>query len=247
MIFIEAGNTMVKAVSVDSGMMNEIFRVETNQPNRLRNEMRSMPVGESILLSSVRKDVTDIIHEFQDKVNIQHITYKNLGTVTLDYKTPETIGIDRVLACLGAVLDAGGGDVIVIDAGTACTIDYMTGNYTFMGGVIMPGLAVSRKGMQQVLTELPETEHAVPEQFPGRSTEESLRWGVYGGFIYAIYSFIEKFQQQNRSAKLYIAGGDGEKIAKDLNNQFGIQSTLKRNLVFEGMKAYLDLNRDEEC
>ncbi|REL33702.1 type III pantothenate kinase [Rhodohalobacter sp. SW132] len=246
MIFIEAGNTAVKAVRVHPEKFDEIFRVETEQPALLKKEMQNLTDGEQILLSSVRKDMTEVINDTHNRLNVQQITYKNLGVVSLDYKTPETLGIDRVLACLGAATDAGGKDVIVIDSGTACTIDYMSGDFSFKGGVIMPGLAVYRKGMQQILPELPQTDHSLPDHFPGRSTEESLRWGVYGGFIYSIASFVEKYRKQNPSVKIYSAGGDGLKLSEDLRKRFSLSVNFRQELVFDGMRAYLSLNKEKE-
>lgn len=243
MIFIEVGNSSTKAVRPHQETYIDLFRVNTNEFAKLRSEMDKLPDGEKVVLSSVRQDATGVIFESGNRLNLHRITYKKLGAIKLDYKTPETLGIDRVLACIGAAHLADGQDVIVVDAGTACTIDFMTEDFTFRGGVIMPGRAVLSKGMEHLLPELPEVRNELPNQFPGRSTSESLQWGVYGGYLQSIYSFIEKYRKISESAVVYCAGGDGSMVSVDLTREFSIRVTYRKELVFDGIRTYLELNR----
>lgn len=242
MIFIEVGNSSAKAFSVLKSSYSELFKAETGRNDDLRLQMNRIPDDEVVVLSSVRKDVSDVILESSDRLTIKRITHENLGAVRLDYKTPGTLGIDRVLACLGAVLHSGRNDVIVIDSGTACTIDYMTGELVFKGGVIMPGLPVQRQAMREILPELPGVEPALPDAFPGRSTKESIQWGVYGGFFQNIGLFIEKYRQQYSSASIYSAGGDGQLLSNVLKKHYGLSVTFRKELVLDGMRAWTKLN-----
>lgn len=239
MIFIEAGNTNVKAVKAEGDRFQEYFRVKTADTDRVSEKIKQLPADEEIVLCSVRKDVTAAIIEAGAHVEIHSITYKNLGSVSLQYDTPETLGIDRVIACLGAIDDADGADVIVIDAGTACTIDYMTQDGVFMGGVIIPGLAVQRRGMRELLPQLPDPPQEIPSTFPGKSTTESIQWGLYGGFLESIASFIRRYGP----AAIYISGGDGPLISNFLERQKHLLPIYRKELVFEGMRSWIKRNR----
>lgn len=245
MIFIEVGNSSAKAFKVLKSKYSEVFKAETGKYDNLRLQMNRIPDDEIVVLSSVRQDVSDVILESSDRLRIKRITQENLGAVLLDYKTPGTLGIDRVLACLGAVLHAGRKDVIVIDSGTACTIDYMTGELEFKGGVILPGLPVQRLAMRSILPELPEVEPVIPGSFPGRSTKESIQWGVYGGYFQTIGVFIEKYRQQYSTASIYTAGGDGQLLSDVFKKQHGLEVIFRKELVLDGMRAWVVMKRGD--
>jgi type III pantothenate kinase len=96
------------------------------------------------------------------------------------------------LVCLAAWKETGGEDVIVIDAGSACTVDLMTKKGVFKGGIIMPGIQIIKHSMRTRLPELPEVPDSIPNEWPGKSTAECIAWGVNGGFLLAIRGFIER-------------------------------------------------------
>lgn len=240
MVFIEIGNSSVKAVRVTGNRWIKLFKIGINQDTILENELSNLSDDEQVILSSVRKEIADVVQNHSDRLTIYQITTADLGIIKLNYKTPESLGIDRVLACLGAAVHSKGQDVIVVDAGTACTIDYMTKDYTFNGGVIMPGLAVYRKAIKNILPELPDVKVELPGSFPGRSTDEAIRWGLYGGFLNAIQSFIELYKKDGIISDLYMTGGDGELIAGYFKDHY--KCIYKDNLVFKGMSAYLKIN-----
>ncbi|CAN5388786.1 type III pantothenate kinase [soil metagenome] len=240
MVFIEIGNTSVKAVRKVSAYREFLFKISIHQTKKLNNELLALPENEKVILSSVRKDITDLVNNHWDRFSMFQITTGNLGKVKLDYKTPETLGIDRVLACLGATAHSPGQDVVVVDAGTSCTIDYMTKDLVFRGGVIMPGLAVYRKAMRELLPELPDVKSELPKSFPGRSTDEAIQWGMFGGFTYAVQSFVDTYRTLGNKSAFYATGGDGQSIAASLNDRY--KCIYRENLVFDGMEVFLRLS-----
>lgn len=240
MILVEIGNTSVKAVREQSGELQPVFKVSTNDIDELRQQLTLLMDNETVLLSSVRKDLTSVIFEHVERLTIHAIQYDQLGKIKLDYETPETLGIDRVLACAGAVYITGT-DVIVVDAGTACTVDYMTADYSFKGGVILPGLPMLRHSMKTLTPELPEVEPALPEHYPGRSTREAIEIGLNGGYIHAISRFVEQYKNRFDDSAILITGGDGRFVQEKLKDMF--TSQYFENLVFDGMMAWKDLNQ----
>lgn len=235
MILVEIGNTAVKAVRENSGHCTPLFKVSTDNIDELRRQLSLLNNGEELLLSSVRKDLTSIILEYKKQLAIHVFQYNNLDKITLDYETPETLGIDRVLACAGGVLHTES-DVVVVDAGTACTVDLMTKDYVFKGGVILPGLPMLRYAMKALTPELPETDFALPVQFPGKTTRDAIRIGLNGGFIHSISRFIEEYFKMFENVQILITGGDGRYVHEQLQGQFNC--TFHENLVFDGMIAW---------
>lgn len=239
MILVEVGNTTVKAVREKPGEREPLFNVNTNDIIELRRWLSVLNDNESLLLSSVRKDVTSVIREHGERLTVHVIQYNRLGRISLDYETPETLGIDRVLACAGAVHKTQS-DVVVVDAGTACTVDYMTGDYTFKGGVILPGLPMLRHSMKTLTPELPDVGPDLPDHFPGRSTRDAIRIGMNGGYIQTISRFIEEYKDLFDVSQVIITGGDGTFVQEKLVGAFN--SSYFKNLVFDGMLAWKELN-----
>lgn len=163
--------------------------------------------------------------------SLRFLRNRQIPAHKLDYDTPETLGIDRYLSCLGAVQFAGS-QVVVIDAGTACTIDFMDDEDVYHGGMIMPGLAIWERGLRQHAPALPETERSIPDRWPGQSTEASIRWGLYGGFRDIMTTALDRFERTYGTYQLFVTGGDAGTLAG------WIDRPAERNqmLVFEGMR-----------
>ena len=231
----------MKAVRENAGQRTPLFKVPSENIDELSRQLSLLDDGEELLLSSVRKDLTSIILEYNKQLAIHVFQYNNLDKITLDYETPETLGIDRVLACAGGVRHTQS-DVVVVDAGTACTVDLMTKDYVFKGGVILPGLPMLRYSMKTLTPELPETDFSLPAQFPGKTTRDAIRIGVNGGFIHSISRFIEEYVQKFEDVQILITGGDGRYVHEKLHAQFNC--TYHENLVFDGMIAWKELNRE---
>jgi len=128
-----------------------------------------------------------------------------------------------------------GSGVIVVDAGTACTIDSMSGEGVFNGGVIMPGLSAWENGLRQCTPQLPAVERALPSTYPGKTTHSCLQWGLLGSFTAAIQYHLERLRQQYESGTVMITGGD----AKDLLSPLEIpENNHDSLLVFRGMIGF---------
>ncbi|MCG8371909.1 MAG: type III pantothenate kinase, partial [Balneolales bacterium] len=137
--------------------------------------------------------------------------------------------------CLGAYSMAGSA-VLVIDAGSACTIDFMNENGVFEGGVIMPGVQTLLKVFHKSAPGLPDFDFEIPESFPGKSSKESLEWGLSQLFLDGLKANLERFEREKEGFELFITGGDAELLAEHA----GIASTVRNDLVFIGMEIFLE-------
>ncbi len=146
------------------------------------------------------------------------------------YRTPETLGIDRYLACLGAWSLAPGA-VIVSDAGTACTIDAMDAGGVYRGGVIMPGLRMMIDVLGHGADGLFTVPPGLPENWPPDTTTAALQAGTTGTFLSGWLAHVDRMRQIFPDARIWLTGGDAAFLAENSSlNVF--QSDL---LVFEGM------------
>ncbi len=140
------------------------------------------------------------------------------ASLSIEYDTPDTLGLDRVAACLGAHLAYPSKDILVIDAGTCITYDIVTHDGTYRGGAISPGLNMRAKAMQDFTGKLPliETDGSIPSI--GKSTSGSMLLGTKGGLLFEVDGFIRSFETQYPNLICVITGGDHSFLVKALKS-----------------------------
>lgn len=231
-LYLDVGNSSIKG-AYKKGVKWEALHTEKNiSALELINWVNTHPESfTEVVISSVRKDVQKAIRQYLSKVMVQELTVSDIPRELMDYETPETLGIDRFLACYGATNHTTE-SVVVIDAGTAVTIDFMDQDDVYHGGVIAPGLSGFREILPRKAPELPGVEMEVPQVWPGKSTVNCLKWGQAGFYKMAIEGILNKYEEEFGFFELNITGGDGTMIADMIERE----SKLRPFLVFEGME-----------
>ena len=115
--------------------------------------------------------------------------------IRIDVDEPLTVGADRLINTLAASRMFGR-DTIVVDLGTATTFDCITGNGTFIGGVIAPGVRTSAETLFRRTSKLPATELVPPARVIGRRTEECIRAGVVFGAADSIDGIVRRIKAE---------------------------------------------------
>jgi len=136
--------------------------------------------------------------------------------VTLDVEEPHSVGADRVVNTLAAS-KLFGLDTIVVDFGTATTIDCVTADGTFLGGVIAPGLLTSAESLIRRAAKLSATELTPPARAIGRRTDECLKAGLLFGTADAVDGMVRRIKAEWPRAgvpKVVATGGLAALIAK---------------------------------
>jgi pantothenate kinase type III len=129
-----------------------------------------------------------------------------------DVDAPEQVGIDRLLAAYSAVKKYGDAPMLVVDVGTAITVDVVQ-NQTFCGGAILPGLTALSEAYPRISAKLPHIGHdamiKIGLNYPGGNTKSAVFNGIYWGTIGAIRQFYQMYPHQER-ALLILTGGDAK-------------------------------------
>ncbi len=143
--------------------------------------------------------------------------------------------MDRYLVCVGGwrIYKE---PVLVIDTGSACTIDYMSAEGVFYGGVIMPGVQTLLGVFHKSAPALPTFNFKIPKNFPGKSSHDSLQWGLSQLYLDGIHANIERFQHKMGTFKVLLTGGD----ASLLSDHLAIAHELRPDLMFIGMEDFLE-------
>lgn len=126
--------------------------------------------------------------------------------------TPKETGVDRVLN-VAAAYEQIGKACVVVDAGTALTIDCCNDAGDFLGGAILPGARMMLDALHDKTARLPRVDLEVPAEAFGRSTTEAIRLGVYNGIRGAVKEMVENYATTlGNWPELIATGGDAEKL-----------------------------------
>ncbi|MBC7388189.1 MAG: type III pantothenate kinase [Opitutaceae bacterium] len=161
----------------------------------------------NVIISNVKKEEAQLLDTFSLS-NLLIFDYKLHLPIKNTYKTPETLGKDRLASVLGAMSIFPGKNCLIIDAGTCITYDIINSNAEYLGGAISPGLSMRFKALNQFTAKLPLLETG--ENFPvtGNDTNSSIRSGVQNGMIYEIEGMIENYKNLYPELTVILCGGD---------------------------------------
>lgn len=153
---------------------------------------------------------------------------------------PERVGIDRLLNALAARLHTRDTQsAIVVDAGSAVTVDLVDAEGAFAGGTIFPGLRLMALTLHEHTAKLPliDTTGPVPEGPPGKNTEAAMRWGIMHAVAGGIDSIIREMASRCKSApQVFLTGGDmTPQLAALLQTRHQFRSKLIPTLTLEGI------------
>ncbi|MGN8224818.1 type III pantothenate kinase [Gracilimonas sp. BCB1] len=231
-LYLDAGNSSIKGAYKNGVSWETIHTKEKYTASELVQWIDDHPESFSqIVLASVRKDVQDAIRHQLSHVELIELGAEDIPRELLDYETVETLGVDRFLACYGATNQTNG-SVVVIDAGTALTIDFMDQDSVYHGGLIAPGLSSFTGILPQKAPALPSVELEIPETWPGKSTIDSLKWGQAGFYKMAMEGVLQQYEEAFGEFELFITGGDARKIENLLERECKVRPFL----VFDGMQ-----------
>lgn len=227
---IDNGNTRCKA-----GLFKDNQLTETVYLNNLQQAfdwLKNNGATQAII-SSVRADqnfTTDIIYYTVTKD--LKLPFTNL------YKTPETLGADRIAAMAAAASLYPGKASLVFDIGTCMTIDFQNEHHEYRGGNISPGLNMRLKAMHQMTGKLPLS--SVDEmQLPiGTTTLSALANGAFLGLQHEIDGYVMNALEKNSDTCIILCGGDAHYFEKPLKYKI----FANPNLVLQGLYYLLIIN-----
>ena len=152
---------------------------------------------------------------------------------------PREVGADRV-ANVAAAHRLYGGPVIVIDFGTATTVDAISEEGDFLGAAIAPGIRIAAEALFERASKLPRIELVAPEHAIGRNTVTAMQSGLIFGYVGLIESLVHRIQQElGGKARVIATGGLASVIAKETD----IVDTVNPHLTLEGLRLIHEMNR----
>ena len=238
-LIVDVGNTYVKFAVFKSGdlIYKRNFKLNEfkEQYQTLKNDF---PELKKAIISSVGHLSKDQIELITKDLNVIELSTELKFPFKNSYSTPKTLGVDRIALVCSSVNQFPNKNVLIIDAGTCITYDFITKDNEYLGGAISPGLRLRYKSLNNLTANLPLLETKLPTKRVGDSTESSIHSGVVNGVITEINGIMDQYQQEYSDLTVILTGGDTNFLSNQLKNSIFANS----NFLFEGLNFILEYN-----
>lgn len=245
----DIGNSRIKLGLFKNDKISEFRSFEKS--NDFNMYILSKKIQDIAISSVVPQKLNEITNQLKsNNLNPYIISKKSKFNLTLNYDSIETLGIDRICGCEGAYFLLKKSDdfkdfktgscILVIDFGTATTLNIIIYPSEFIGGMIAPGIRMMFNSLNNSTAQLPDVSIESYKNFVGRDTSSSIASGV----INATTGLIEKtflYLKEKMSAEkiwIYITGGNAENFPQHLNFDF----EYEKGLVLYGIKSIFEKN-----
>ena len=158
------------------------------------------------------------------------------------YANQAEVGADRLVTAYSAYHKYGG-NLVVLDFGTATTFDLVDGQGAYLGGAIFPGIKISLEALATRCSKLPRVEIAVPESVVGGNTVNAMQAGIVYGYSGAVIHIVRAMEQE-LGVKLRVVATGG--LARIISEQSRVVDIIDRNLLLDGLAAIYQQFRGKE-
>ncbi len=238
-LIIDVGNTLVKfAVFKERSLMRKMAFELKDFEKQFNSICKIHPELTSAIVASVGYLTKDQIKVIEEKLSLIEVNTSIRLPFANDYKTPQTLGADRVALVAAAVLHYPKTDALIIDAGTCITYDFVSRQTRYLGGAISPGLRLRYTSLNNLTAKLPLLETKLPNSITGDCTEASIHSGVVIGIIKEIDGVIDHYRIKYPDLTVILTGGDAKFLSNQLKNSIFAHS----NFLLEGLNFILDYN-----
>jgi type III pantothenate kinase len=237
-LLLDIGNTTAKAAVVGRTGIVSVQRCDAltgDAQRRLLQPLLHRYRPSVAMVASVRGAAAQVSALLQPHVQkVVVLTSKTPVPVNNLYATPETLGMDRLAAAVGAAHLFPRRDCLIIDCGTAITIDFLSSAGNFLGGNISPGLQARFKALHSFTAQLPMGNVTDKVAEIGVSTREAVEAGVLHGAVKELEGYIEQYPENIP----ILTGGDVFYFAKKIKKPIFVNC----NLIFIGLAKIADYN-----
>lgn len=239
-LVIDIGNTVAKVAVFDGLSLVEVVYDSNRDLEHLPAVCHKYHLDKAIVATVVDLNEQILAQIARLSMPVVWLNEKTPLPIENLYETPQTLGYDRIAAVVAANERFPGRDILVIDAGTCITYEFIDAHGRYHGGNISPGLQMRFKALHHFTGRLPMVEREGRELPLGKDTETAIRAGVLKGIEYEISGYIVTMKHKYPQLLVFLTGGDG----------FSFDTNLKsiifadRFLVLKGLNRILNYNND---
>lgn len=236
---IDIGNTRIKAGLFYKNKLLESIRFTSWEDEIWREFSTKEGISNAIVSSVEAQEVTESMH-LPANIKVLSLSHTTPLPVRNNYRTPETLGKDRLAGAIGGWIKSKKESVLVIDAGTCIKYDFIETNSGYAGGSISPGLQMRLDAMHHFTARLPQLTLSETNNFIGNDTFSAMMTGVVTGIKGELLHFIELYKTRFGKINVLLTGGNADFISLQLENNYQVDT----NLVLTGLNTILNYNLD---
>ena len=248
-LLVDIGNTLVKCAVTEAGRVVAERRATELTAGMLDTLLAEFPAQHAIV-SSTRGRMPGAVALVRSRVaDMLEFTQQTPVPIGNAYRSPGTLGLDRLAAAVGATVLCPGRNVLIVDCGTALTIDLVTADGVFRGGNISPGVRMRLEALHERTAALPACEPAglpdddgAPESLLGGTTEEAIVRGVMQSVAFEIEGYAARLERIFPDLCIIFSGGDAHFFEKRIKNTI----FADHNPVYCGLDRILEHHVREE-
>ncbi|HIW10546.1 MAG TPA: type III pantothenate kinase [Candidatus Rikenella faecigallinarum] len=238
-LIIDIGNTFAKtAVMERSEILHKTVARELSC-TALEEVLHTHPAIDRAILSTTRNPDPAIEAYLQEHVPC-FVRFTPATPVPLvnRYATPETLGADRLAAAVGAWDIAPERELLIVDLGSAITLDRVSAAGEYLGGNISPGMAMRFEALHRLTDRLPLCTTPQHVDLTGTSTRNAIESGVVLGILHEIEGYIDRLGEKNETLTVFFAGRDANFFAEKVKKPIFVAY----DLVIKGLNRILEYN-----
>jgi len=238
-LIIDIGNTRTKIALFDQCKMIVNFPVDLFSANDFYALKSNYPTIGNAIISSVKESPNELIKALKQGLRfVVVLDHNTLIPIENCYKTPETLGKDRLAAAVGANKIYPNQNLLVIDAGTAITYDFVNEQNQYTGGFITPGLTMRFNALNYFTNKLPLLKPELPRNYEGNNTETSIRGGIQYGLQGEIDYIYNHLNPNKKELIIILTGGDTNYFEKLLKKY----KFVSLEITLLGLNTILEFN-----
>lgn len=239
---IDVGNTSVKvAVFEEDTLVNFVVFEKKIIISEIKKIVKNFKISQGIMSSVASVSESDM-QKLQEMIPLEFVSSKTKVPFNNKYKTPLTLGVDRIVLMVAAVKKYPKKNVLVIDAGSCITFDFVTKELNYLGGAISPGVAMRYKALHNYTANLPLLDKVMVTNFVGGSTVESMHAGVVNGVVKEIDGVIAEYKDKYLDLTVVLTGGDTNFLSKQLKSSI----FANQNFLLYGLNELLTYKKTND-
>jgi type III pantothenate kinase len=252
LLAVDVGNTHTVLGLYEDATLVHDFRIETSKGRTmdeyhvlLLNLLQVAEVPRSTvrasILASVVPTLNDTLIEAVDRAFDHEILVVGPGIKTgmpILYENPREVGADRIVNAVAAY-ERVGGQVIVVDFGTATTFDCISAKGEYLGGAIAPGMQISAHALFDRAARLPRAEIMRPPKAVGRNTVHSMQSGIVFGYVGLVDGLVRRLWAEMGSACTVIGTGG---LARLIEPESETIDDVDEYLTLDGLRLLYERN-----
>ena len=254
-ICIDIGNTNIKYAIYEEDTLKVSFRVATDlkkTSDEYGAQLTSMLASKNIKVDDITGGiVSSVVPSLDYTIDKMCALYLGIEPLRIEpglksglnirCDDAREVGADRIVNCVSAIVGYGENKpMIVVDFGTATTVNVISANNEFIGGVIAPGIKGSLDSLVNGTAKLPRVEIEAPRSIIAKNTVTNMQAGLVFGFAGLVEYIVKRIKKELKTndVKTIATGGFSTIIAKEIE---GID-VVDKLLTLKGLKYLYDLN-----